>query len=801
MTALSFAPFGLQHSLWGIRMIYASDYGARWNLQSPTAVPGAAGFLWNPHLRLRASCRGLAQSEWLAEAGDDAPAPPAERFVYLRDEDAGELYSAPYEPVRRAPELFNFSVGQDDIAWDTRCGDIDVRMQVMLPAEDAVELWSITLANRSQHTRTLSLFPYFGITAQSPVNQSAEYRPDIEGILAECHASHTLSKQPLQLPLNTLKTFLLHERTPLAWQVRQQAFAGEGGLHNPSALQAAELACDDARQEASVAVLQYRLTLAPGESETYRLMFGRARDKREITHLRQRYLSAAGYSRALAANKNHTDHYKGAVQIDTPDENLNHFVNHWLVREIAYGADTSVRDDEPATRDYLQDHLGLIYIDPARARAGLLHALAQQKASGAMPVSLRSDTTLTMPAIGQHSNSDDCLWLTVFLRAYLDETGDHSLLHTAITDAEGVEQSVFERINRAMHWALQSRGHLGLCDMTDSSFAALSPRGMTVSASQNLMAVHVFKLWAEICQQQLLESLAEKFRSGARDIAAAANRHLWDDDWYVRGLTSEGISFGSRRDVEGQLYLAPQAWALLAGAGSELQHNKMLGAVERLLNTPHGVMNLAPGYSAAQAEIGAITLWHPGTGENASLHTHTAACYAYSLYSTGETERAFNILRPLMPCPESGDDPARQLPTHLPAWRFGAYEQYPARTGQAAPNTATDAAAWLYRTVIEGLLGLKGCREGLRLNPQLPAHWPSAKVVRHFRGATLYITLERENHVTGTHITVDGEPLDDDGILRKLKAGKRYQVEVIIGRQALSLAAEQSLKREEKKRA
>ena len=46
-------------------MIYASDYGARWNLQSPR-MTDAAGYLWNRQRRLRAFCRGYVQSEHLA---------------------------------------------------------------------------------------------------------------------------------------------------------------------------------------------------------------------------------------------------------------------------------------------------------------------------------------------------------------------------------------------------------------------------------------------------------------------------------------------------------------------------------------------------------------------------------------------------------------------------------------------------------------------------------------------------------------------------------------------------------------
>lgn len=782
----------------GPGMMYASDYGARWNLSSPTLLPNAAGYLWNQQRRLRAFCRGFVQHEGFDASGANN-ASLLERFVYLRDDDNGELYSAPYEPVRRAPTLFNFSVGQSDVTWDACFDGIDVRLQLLLPEEDSVELWSITLSNRSQTQRRLSLYPYFAVGDSSPLHQSAEYRPDLEGIVVRTLPPPAVTPGAW-LPTPTWrKAYVLHERTPVAWQVQAEAFAGEGGHHNPDALQETELSCDDARQEAIAAILQYRLELASGQSETYRLMVGAASNKREIIELRRRYLSAAAFSRILASEGG--EEPRGSIHIDTPDEDCNHFINRWLVRQIACETEASWHKEEIATREFLQEQMGAIYTRPERARQALWHTLTQQKDSGALPATLRRTPAEYLPAIGQFSHTDDCLWLTVFLRAYLDETNDYAILHQPLTDSTHRTQSVFERINRAMHWALHSRGPQGLCDLADSSITPLGGRSMVASASQSLMAVYVFQCWADICEQQLLDSLARQFRQGAQEIKAAANRHLWDGSWYLRGLTHNSLSLGGQRETEGRIYLEPQSWALLANTGNELQRNKLIAAVEQHLQTPHGVMNLAPPYHRPCEMAGAHSLRHPGTEDNGSLHSLNAACYAYSLYQTGETERAYQILRSLVPGAEGETTSAQQWPIELPAWRFGAWENFPLRTGRTSTTSSSGAAAWLYRSIIEGLFGLQGTREGLQLKPQLPADWQGAKIVRQFRGATVYLTLERENHVTGTHITVDGEPLEDDGIIRHLQAGKRYQVDVIVGRRALSPEAEALLQEHARQRA
>ncbi len=89
-------------------------------------------------------------------------------------------------------------------------------------------------------------------------------------------------------------------------------------------------------------------------------------------------------------------------------------------------------------------------------------------------------------------------------------------------------------------------------------------------------------------------------------------------------------------------------------------------------------------------------------------------------------------------------------------------------------NTGT--ASWLYRSVIEGLFGVKGCREGLRIAPQLPLDWPAAKIVRRFRGATFDINIRRglSSSLACAEATVDGN------LIRGFENGKNYKIFVVI---------------------
>ena len=72
---------------------------------------------------------------------------------------------------------------------------------------------------------------------------------------------------------------------------------------------------------------------------------------------------------------------------------------------------------------------------------------------------------------------------------------------------------------------------------------------------------------------------------------------------------------------------------------------------------------------------------------------------------------------------------------------------------------------------------MQGQADGLRIAPQLPADWPSARVVRTFRGAEFVIEMAREAGRKETSIIVDGKVLEG-AVVRDVEAGRQYQVSV-----------------------
>lgn len=777
------------------------EQGRRFVLSSPTAMPQASTFLWNRRMLLQLNCRGYATAQFMQpEPAKYAHAPTLEartfmqpeqpyyahhpgRFCYVRDEESGLLFSAPHAPVNRQPDAFVFSVGLGDVAWSVQCDGIEVEWRVSLPVDDVAELWTLRVHNRVGRARRLSLYPYFPVGYMSWMNQSGAYRADLGGIVCSSVTPYQKVDDYFRQRDFKDRTVLLHERTPDAWEVNQAVFEGEGGLHAPASITDRDvLGGGDALYETPTAALQYRVALAPGESQEYRFVFAPARDDAEILALRERHLSAHGFTSAADACAAYLEEGRGCLRIETPDPWLDAFANHWLPRQVYYHGDSNRLTTDPQTRNFLQDHMGMAYLRPATARAAFLHALSQQEASGAMPDGILLVEGAELKYINQVPHTDHCVWLPVCLQAYLDESGDDGLLDALVADREGDAAPVAERIDRAMRWLLQARDARGLSYIAQGDWCdpmnMVGWQGRGVSGWLSLASAHALQLWADICERVGRDAAAAEFRAGAGALNAAVNARLWDGDWYGRGITDDGVVFGVRADQEGRIYLNPQSWAMLSGAADAEQRQRLLAAVDAQLVSPHGVAMLDPPYTGMREDVGRLTQKFPGSAENGAVYNHAAAFYLHSLYHVGETDRAWQVLRAMLTGPDADECLQRgQLPVFVPNYYRGAWRLHPRTAGRSSQLFNTGTAAWLYRCLVESLFGLRGDGERLRIAPQLPSHWPRARATRLFRGAQFEVEIERVEGLAQRRVMVDGALLEGD-TFGPFEPGEHYRVRV-----------------------
>ena len=784
-------------------LLQGQNNGERFELSSPDAMPRAAGFLWNRQMMIQVNCRGFTVAQFMQpEPAKYTYAPNLEaktfmqpeqpyyahhpgRFCYIKDEETGEIFSAPYEPVRASLDHYAFSVGKSDIRWTVEHLEIRVEMELSLPVDAVVELWQIKVTNLSGRARKLSVYPYIPVGYMSWMNQSACYRKDMGGVVASCVTPYQKVADYFKNKNFKDKTFVLHDREPDAFECAREAFEGEGGLHNPTGIQQETLNNGDALYETPAAVLQYRLELAAGKSEDYRFLIGPAFDDAEIEEMRDRFFGDTGFGKTKAEYAAYIDAGRGVLQIDTPDKHLDQFVNHWLPRQVYYHGDVNRLTTDPQTRNYLQDNMGMTFIKPEVARAAFLHALSQQEHNGAIPDGILLIEGAELKYINQIPHTDHCVWLPVCMLAYLDETNDYAIFDEQVKAWEGDEtKTAFERISNAMRWLLSARDERGLSYIAQGDWCdpmnMVGYKGKGVSGWLSVATAYALNIWADICEHLQHADLAAEFRAGSREVNKAVNTHMWDGDWYGRGITDDGVIFGVAKDKEGRIFLNPQSWAILGGTADADKREAMIKAVEDQLETPYGVMMLAPAYTAMRDDVGRVTQKFPGSAENGSVYNHAAVFYIYSLYTIQDSDRAYRLLRQMLSGPDEADYRQRgQMPVYIPNYYRGAYYQHPRTAGRSSQLFNTGTVSWVYRCMIEGLFGLKGCPSGLLIEPQLPKHWKNARAVRQFREAEFEVVYSRKAGLTAPSIRVDGTEIQGSRI-EGIEAGRSYKVDVIL---------------------
>jgi cellobionic acid phosphorylase len=778
---------------------FAED-GKRFLLNDPKLAPTADSVLFNDCMLLQVTCRGYATAQFmqpevasytyhpfLAAKTFMQPEPQyyahhPGRFFYVRDETSGRIFSAPFDPVRAEPDRFCFAPGLSDVQWVVEKDGVEVMLQVIVPRDEVVELWTATVTNRSAGKRRLSLYPYFPIGYTSWMKMAATYDEKLHGIVVTSQTPYQLMEDYFKNRDYKDLTYLLCDAAPTSWQANQEQFEGLGGLMDPDDLRRARLGRSQAHFEIPVAALQFSRTLGAGKSFKVNLVFGPAEDKREIRRIRKKYFGRNAAERAISRVDRFLRSNAGCITIETGDKVFDNFVNYWLPRQINYQVRSNRMTTDPQTRNYFQDAIGITFVNPSLAREMLRKGLSQQRADGAMPDGILLFENTELKYINRVPHRDHCVWIALATAAYVDETGDTGILdeEVAFVNSDRLA-SVRKHICMGLEWLLRDRSKRGLsligqgdwCD--PMNMAGYKGKGESAWLTEALS--YALQCWTPFCERRK----AALYEQQAASINAVLNKYMWDGSWYARGMSDSGRCFGVKGDREGRMWLNPQSWAILCGAATGSREQQCVSAVQKHLETPFGPMTLTPGYTAMREDIGRVTQKHPGVSENGSVYSHAVLFYVFALYAAGRPEHAFKILRGLLPGPDVGSiRQTRHLPLYLPTYfRGGPFEETLGRSSHL-PNTGT--VSWYYRTVVERLFGLRGCAQGLLIEPQLPKHFRKARVERHFRGAVFDITYRRSSRASKTAILLDGKVLPGNLIAAPMP-GKSYTIEVKLAKE------------------
>jgi cellobiose phosphorylase len=159
----------------------------------------------------------------------------------------------------------------------------------------------------------------------------------------------------------------------------------------------------------------------------------------------------------------------------------------------------------------------------------------------------------------------------------------------------------------------------------------------------------------------------------------------------------------------------------------------------------------------------------PGVRENGGQYTHAAVWAAMAYAALGERERAWallDLINPVNHARSAAGVATYKVEPYVVA--ADVYARAP-HVGRGGWSWYTGSAGWMYRLVVESLLGLRLAGDRLHLAPCLPADWPGVTIRYRYRETTYRIAVSQsrggdDGPRGAIKITVDGVDQADQAI-------------------------------------
>jgi cellobiose phosphorylase len=283
----------------------------------------------------------------------------------------------------------------------------------------------------------------------------------------------------------------------------------------------------------------------------------------------------------------------------------------------------------------------------------------------------------------------------------------------------------------------------------------------------------VLTRFAELARSRQDIPFADHCVTQARQLQQNIEQHAWDGQWYRRAYFDNGEPLGSQTNPECQIDSLPQSWSVISGAGDPQRSRQAMNAVDqRLIRRNARVIQLLdPPFDKSTLNPGYIKGYIPGVRENGGQYTHAAIWTAMAFALMGENDRAWELFALLNPIHHSGTP--KQIATYKVEPYVIAADIYAVapHTGRGGWTWYTGSAGWMYRLLIETLLGVNLEGDQLRVAPRLPRSWASYKIHYRYRQTVYHITITRlaadaaeanQLFLDGIELAVKTVPLVDD---------------------------------------
>jgi len=276
----------------------------------------------------------------------------------------------------------------------------------------------------------------------------------------------------------------------------------------------------------------------------------------------------------------------------------------------------------------------------------------------------------------------------------------------------------------------------------------------------------VLQRFVEIASNRGDASFANHCRKAAEQLGKSIESNGWDGNWYKRAYFDDGSPLGSESNPECQIDSIPQSWSVLSGAGDPARARMGMEAVDRRLVRPEDslIRLLDPPFDHSSLDPGYIRGYVPGVRENGGQYTHAAIWAVMAFARLGDSRRAWELFAMINPVNHAGS--AKAIATYKVEPYVVAADVYALRphTGRGGWTWYTGSAGWMYRLILESLLGLRLEVDKLHFAPCLPADWTEFKIHYRYRETIYHIAVSMADADGQTSVTVDGVEQQDNAI-------------------------------------
>ena len=672
---------------------------------------------------------------------------------YIRDEESAKYWSPTMLPCRGSTGYITrhgFGHSQFEHVEE----DISTNMMVYVDTEAAVKFTVIKIRNLSAQRRRISVTGYVewvlgDIRSKTSMHIITEADPTTGALLARNQYNKEFNGRVCFFDVSESSRTFSFDRT--------EFIGRNGSLQHPDAMGRVKLSGKQGAALDPCAALQTYLDLEPDESHEIVFLLGSGEHHSDAIRLVQQFGNPFGASNALARVKTYWQQTLGKIRLETPDSGINVMANGWLMYQTLacrFFARSGYYQSGGAFgfRDQLQDAMTIIHTKPELVHDHIMLCASRQFVEGDVQ-------HWWHPPMGRGVRtrcSDDFLWLPFVTCHYVDFTGDTSILSQKATYLEGrplnadeesyydlprisnISETLFEHCNRAIKHGLTYGKHglplIGSGDWNDG-MDRVGHHGKGESVWLAFFMYDILMRFSVLAEKFNDPLIAENYRNEATVLKENIDKTAWDGEWYRRAYFDNGTPLGSINNAECKIDSIAQSWSVLSGAGDPARALiAMDSAYKNLVRKESRLIQLLdPPFDKSDLNPGYIKGYVPGVRENGGQYTHAAIWLVMAFAKLKNKEKVQELLTMINPVYHGST--REQIGMYKAEPYVVAADVYSVdlHAGRAGWTWYTGSAGWMYRLMVESVIGLNREGETLRLDPCIPDDWKSFTVHYQYR--------------------------------------------------------------------